>query len=133
MWRIVLQEIKTYSFKKMQKIKILNLVVISGVFITFSSFHKHKIETSNYLFQKWIYQDFQNDKIIYESKLKFDKNKSGIEFYQNKTITLHQNIGWCGTPPIEYETIKGNWSSISDSLIEIEYKNWNGLKNIPLK
>lgn len=133
MWKIVLLEIKLIYFKKMQKIKIINLIIILGVFITFSSFHKHKSETSNYLFQKWVYHDFDDNNLIYKSEIKFNKNKPGLEFYQNKTITIRQNIGWCATPPIEYETIKGSWSSITDSLIEIEYKNWNGLKKDTLK
>ncbi len=107
--------------------KILNYIAILGLSLIFTSFCITESKTSEFLYQKWIYEDYQNGNLIYESKRQFKKDKPGIEFKVNRTITRKQNSGWCGTPPIEYEIVYGTWKTISDTVIEMEYKNWKGL------
>ena len=113
--------------------KILNYIVIFSLFLAFTSFQINESKTSDFLYQKWVYKDYQNGNMIYESKRKFKKDKSGIEFKENGTITLKQNSGWCGTPPIDFEIVSGTWKNISDSLLEIEYKDWSGIKKDTLQ
>ena len=96
------------------------------LFVVFTSFQIPKSKIPDFLFQKWIYVNYQNGNQIYESKRKFEKDKPAIEFKENGTILKKQNSGSCGTPPIDYEIVSGTWKSISDSLIELEYQNWRG-------
>ncbi|AXT54643.1 hypothetical protein D1815_02325 [Aquimarina sp. AD1] len=118
------------KFKKMKFSKYSAILIL---FLVLSSFHKTEPITSDFLFQKWIYKDYINENLIYESNRKFKKGKSGIEFNKNGTILRKQNSGWCGTPPIEYETVSGTWRKISKSLLEVEYKSWNGLNKDTLE
>jgi hypothetical protein len=103
------------------------------LFVVFASFQITESKTSSFLYQKWIYKDYQNGNLVYESKRKFKKDKRGIEFKENGTIMRKQNSSWCGTPPIDYEIVAGTWKKISDSIIEIEYKNWGGIKKDTLQ
>ena len=105
--------------------KILKYIIILFLCLAFISFNKTESNNSNFLFQKWVYEKYDNDNLIYQSKRKFKKDKPGIEFKENGTINRKQNSSWCGTE-IEYETVSGTWKNISDSLFVIEYKNWNG-------
>ena len=106
--------------------KTLPYISLAILFVVFTSFQITKSKIPAFLFQKWIYEGYENGNQIYESKLKFEKDKPAIEFKQDGTIQKKQNSGWCGTPPIDYEIVSGSWKSISDSLLEIEYKNWIG-------
>ena len=67
-------------------------------FVVFTSFQITKYQTPDFLFQKWIYVNYQNGNQIYESQLKFEKDKPAIEFKEDGTILKKQNSGWCGTP-----------------------------------
>lgn len=50
----------------------------------------------------------------------------GISF-QNKNILLeNKNAGWCGTPPITYSSVKGNWSK-NNSIISMSSPFWGGV------
>ncbi|MAL58602.1 MAG: hypothetical protein CMC14_00990 [Flavobacteriaceae bacterium] len=113
--------------------RILNYIAILILSIIFTSFQITESKVSDFLFQKWIYEDYQNGNLIYESKRNFKKDKPGIEFKENGAITRKQNSGWCGTPPIVYETVYGTWKNVSDSLLEIEYKDWSGLRKDTLQ
>ncbi|MDW5289627.1 hypothetical protein [Formosa sp. PL04] len=107
--------------------KIINYIAIFSLIVIFSSFQITSLKTSDLLFQKWVYEGYQNGNLLYESQLDFTEDKAGIEFKNNGTLSLKQNSGSCGTPPITYKTISGTWKNISDSILEIEYKNWSGL------
>ncbi|WP_298545885.1 hypothetical protein [uncultured Aquimarina sp.] len=113
--------------------KIPNYILILILFGVFSSFQGSESKSSDFLFQKWVYKDYQNENLVYESKRKFKKDKSGFEFISNGTIIRKQNSGWCGTPPIDYEIVSGTWKNISDSVLEIKYKYWGGLAKDTLK
>lgn len=106
--------------------KTLHYISFLILFLVFTSFQITKAKTTDFLFQKWVYVNYKNGNLIYESKSKFEKDKPAIEFNENGTIEKKQNSGWCGTPPIDYEIVSGTWKSISDSLIELEYKDWRG-------
>ena len=106
----------------MKNLKYISIIVL---FVLFTSFNKTESKSSEYLFQKWVFENFKSDKVTYESKRKFHKHKPGIEFKENGIISKKQNSSWCGTE-IEYETVSGTWKKISDSLLAIEYENWNG-------
>ena len=112
--------------------KILKYIVILGLCLTFSSFYKPESKTSEFLFQKWVYENYENDNLTYESRWKFKKHKPGIEFKENGTIIRKQNSSWCGNE-IEFETVSGKWKKISESLLEIEYKNWSGMNKDTLQ
>ncbi|SEL99495.1 hypothetical protein SAMN04487910_3844 [Aquimarina amphilecti] len=113
--------------------KFLNYISILFLFFVFTSFQITEPKTPDFLYQKWIYNYYQNGNLIYKSKRKFKKDKSGIEFKENGTIIRKQNSGWCGTPPINFEIVSGTWKNVSDSLIKIEYKDWSGIRNDTLQ
>ena len=101
-------------------------ITIVALFTVLSSFNKIESEISPFLFQNWIYENYQNGDQSFISKDRFQKDKPGIAFNENGTIVKRQNSGWCGTPPITYENVNGTWKEISESLLEIQYESWNG-------
>ncbi|WP_445710696.1 hypothetical protein [Flavobacterium sp.] len=101
-------------------------IIIVAFFTVLSSFNKTESEISPFLFQNWIYENYQNGDQSFISKDRFQKDKSGIAFKENGTIVKRQNSGWCGTPPIDYVNVNGTWKEISESLLEIQYESWNG-------
>jgi hypothetical protein len=113
--------------------KALNYISILLLFVDFTSFQTSESKIADFLYQKWVYNDSQNGNLIYESKRNFNKSKSGIEFKEDGTLMRKQNSGWCGTPPIEFETVSGTWNYISDSIIEIEFKDWSGFRKDTLQ
>lgn len=81
----------------------------------------------NFLFQVWTYESSNREKVVLKSKTKFQKNEPGIEFKENGILKVKQNNGWWGTPPISYEIVEGTWTIDKDSILYLEYKNWNGI------
>jgi hypothetical protein len=105
--------------KTLKKLKIIKHIF--GI-ILFSILSTSCINESNQLYQTWVPVEYKNDSAIYESKWDFDENKSGIEFNSDGTLKYKRNGSYCGTPPITYEIVSGNWNSISDSLLELNIK-----------
>lgn len=103
--------------------KILKYITIFGLCLTFSSFFNNESRTSEFLFQKWVYEKNENGKVFFENKKKLNKHRQGIKYKKNGTIIRIQNTSWCGD---QYEKVFGTWKKLSDSLIEIEYDNWSG-------
>lgn len=59
-------------------------------------------------------------------KTSLKDNGQGIQFLENGELVIRQNAGWCGTPPITYENVKGKWMFLSNEKIKITYSNWMG-------
>ncbi len=117
----------------MKTMKILYYISLLCLFSGFTSFQITEFKTDHLLFQKWVYVDYKNGKVIYQSNRTFKKDEPGIEFKSNGTISQKQNSGWCGTPPINYEIVSGTWKNISKSILEIEYPYWGGVKKDTLR
>ncbi|TRX22744.1 hypothetical protein FNW25_07975 [Flavobacterium franklandianum] len=106
----------------MKKTKYI-LITISILFLTsFSNIRKE----DNLLLKVWTYENYNNEILTYKSQRNFSKKSSGIELKENGILKVKQNVGWCGTSPITYEIVDGKWKMTTDSIIHLEYKNWNG-------
>jgi hypothetical protein len=81
----------------------------------------------------WVYDSYEDGTYTYISKKKFDKDKSGYEFMKDSIIKVRQNSGWCGTPPIDYEIVRGKWSMASDSILRIEHPVLGSKTTLKLK
>jgi hypothetical protein len=86
------------------------------------------VESKDFSDKFWVHDHYNPDDGIstYIAKKSFDNEKGGLQFLKNNKLRKRQNEGWCGTPPISYEEVQGDWKKLSDSLIEIRYKNWSG-------
>ena len=71
----------------------------------------------------WVHTDRYRNLV---KKNNFADNKGGIAFGDDGTLTVRQNEGWCGTPPITYSNFKGSWEMLSDSTARLEYEYWGG-------
>jgi len=69
----------------------------------------------------------KNGITVYNAENNFMNNLPGIVFHEDGSLTKKQNMGWCGTPPINYEEIKGKWKyNDATNLIELTYNNFRG-------
>jgi hypothetical protein len=74
----------------------------------------------------WVWKKSIEEIRVYTAVNYFDEDRGGIQFLKNGELRVKQNIGWCGTPPVTYETVRGTWNKTSDSTYKLEYPYWGG-------
>ena len=62
---------------------------------------------------------------IYKRAPGLSKDAPGYSFHSNGKVTVRQNAGWCGTPPITYADYDGSWSRDGDTLY-LRHGYWGG-------
>jgi len=70
--------------------------------------------------------------IVFYKKSKTLSDKSeGIKFFEGGTLIERKNIGWCGTPPIQYDNFSGKWywQDRKKTCIEIDVAYWGGMEH----
>ena len=74
----------------------------------------------------WVEDEYQGDTLLLNRSGSFDKERYGFTFKEDGTFIEHKNAGWCGTPPITYDSFEGKWEAVSDSLLDITVAYWGG-------
>ncbi|HLP53579.1 MAG TPA: hypothetical protein VK151_01050 [Fluviicola sp.] len=102
---------------------IFAAVILCSVSSFVSTTEKH-----DPLIGTWVYAEYdeQEEAMIYTKASSFEEDKPGIEFKASGKLVKRQNVGWCGTPPIDYGNNDGTWKQTSDSIITISYHYWGG-------
>ena len=72
----------------------------------------------------WVDNGYVDDVTLMERSDKLDITRYGFTIAEEGTFTEHKNAGWCGTPPITYDSFDGQWTALSDSLLEITVGYW---------
>ena len=80
----------------------------------------------NPLCRVWIFQRCDVNGAVYMPQPVFEDSRPGIQFKANGVWRVRQNTSFCGTPPVEYETVRGSWKMLNDSSIALEYPFWGG-------
>ncbi len=75
----------------------------------------------------WIEDGQKGDTLLLQRNGAFDKEKYGFTINEDGTFIEHKNAGWCGTPPITYDSFDGTWEAVSDSLLDITVAYWGGV------
>jgi len=75
----------------------------------------------------WIENEYKGDTLLLQRNGAFDKEKYGFTISEDGTFVEHKNAGWCGTPPITYDSFNGTWEAVSDSLLDITVAYWGGM------
>lgn len=102
------------------------IFLILCVAVLLSSFKTSQSPDLTQLEGIWIYKSFGNEIHTCQKVRKFPKDEGGYKFEKNGVLKVKQNSGWCGTLPISYETVKGKWEKVNDSVIHTEYPYWGG-------
>ncbi|MFB0907310.1 MAG: hypothetical protein QMB03_03345 [Spirosomataceae bacterium] len=66
---------------------------------------------------------------VYRKVNRIAGDQPGITFKQNGAFISKQNSGWCGTPPISYDSFDGTFSVASKNLLNINSTYWGGKMN----
>lgn len=74
----------------------------------------------------WQFDTYSDSISFYKRAGNIDENEYGFQFLSDGKLKVRQNVGWCGTPPITYETVSGSWNKMSDSTIRLDYPYWGG-------
>ena len=61
----------------------------------------------NPLLGVWVYSLSDQSGAVYVRQQLFEDNKAGIHVKSNGVLRVRQNTSFCGTPPVEYETVRG--------------------------
>ena len=67
---------------------------------------------------------FQKEKEEIPSN-QFQENESGFNIFKNGTLKVKQNSGSCGTPPIDWEIVSGEWQIKNDTLLTLKRPIWS--------
>jgi hypothetical protein len=81
----------------------------------------------------WIEDEYQGDTLFLHRNGAFDKEKYGFTINDDGTFIEHKNAGWCGTPPITYDSFEGSWEAVSDSLLNITVAYWGGMMTYQIR
>ena len=81
----------------------------------------------------WVENEYKGDTLFLQSNGAFDKEKYGFTINDDGTFIEHKNAGWCGTPPISYDSFEGTWEAVSDSLIDITVAYWGGMMTYQIR
>jgi hypothetical protein len=74
----------------------------------------------------WQWDRYIDSTYCYRRGSDIESDKGGYQFLSDGRLKVRQNLGWCGTPPISYETALGLWNKTSDSTMRLEYPYWGG-------
>ncbi len=106
------------------RILLINILSFSLLLGITSCHDEQNIEGK--LIGTWVYIESDDEFYKFKKTEKFNNDKFGIKFIAKGKLIKHQNVGWCGTPPIKYGKFKGKWVFASNSLIKIESDYWGG-------
>lgn len=81
----------------------------------------------------WIEDGQEGDTLLLQRNGAFDKEKYGFTIHEDGTFVEHKNAGWCGTPPITYDSFDGTWEAVSDSLLDITVAYWGGMMTYQMR
>ena len=81
----------------------------------------------------WVEDEYKGDTLILQRNGAFDKEKYGFTLNEDGTFVEHKNAGWCGTPPITYDSFDGTWEAVSDSLLDITVAFWGGMMTYQIR
>ena len=81
----------------------------------------------------WVEDEYKGDTLFLERSGAFDKEKYGFTINDDGTFIEHKNAGWCGTPPITYDSFDGSWEAVSDSLLDITVAYWGGVMTYQIR
>ena len=81
----------------------------------------------------WIENEYKGDTLLLQRNGAFDKEKYGFTINEDGTFVEHKNAGWCGTPPITYDSFNGTWEAVSDSLLDITVAYWGGMMTYQMR
>lgn len=81
----------------------------------------------------WVEDEYKGDTLFLQRSGAFDKQKYGFTIHEDGAFTEHKNAGWCGTPPISYDSFEGTWEAVSDSLLDITVAYWGGVMTYQIR
>jgi hypothetical protein len=107
----------------MKRILIITPLIL--FLLTSCSKDEINIDPGNPIIGTWTFKGYQDDVYIYERNSGFIENQC-YRFEDDGSLTVRQNSGFCGTPPITYANYPGTWSVINDTLVQVQTGYWGG-------
>ena len=94
------------------------LIILFFIVSLFSCESNNKIiDPDNLLIGSWINPAYNNEEMTFTRANTIPSDSYGISFKEDGSFLEHTS-GWCGTPPLTFFNIDGNWL-LEDSLIKI--------------
>lgn len=74
-------------------------------------------DSDHLLVGNWSNSTYENETIIFKKVTFLEENTPGISFIENREF-IERTSGWCGTPPLTFYDISGNWE-LNNSILKI--------------
>jgi hypothetical protein len=106
-------------------------MLLKGVFIFLliipSAINNGK-ELSSAILGVWLFDEssYANNSMKLVKRDDLVDDRAGIVFQSNGDLLKRQNVGWCGTPPVQYGNYDGDWTLSADSVLTLHYEYWGG-------
>ena len=81
----------------------------------------------------WVENEYKGDTLFLQRSGQMDIEKYGFTINDDGTFLEHKNAGFCGTPPIAYDSFDGSWNAVSDSLLDITVAYWGGVMTYQMR
>ena len=81
----------------------------------------------------WVEDGYKGDTLLLQRSGALDNDKYGFTINDDGSFIERKNAGWCGTPPITYDSFDGTWEAVSDSLLDITVAYWGGMMTYQMR
>ena len=82
-----------------------------------------EIDPDNLLIGNWANPEYENETATFQRVSALGQDSYGISFKEEATFT-ERTSGWCGTPPLTFFDIEGNWS-LDGEIILVNTPNYH--------
>lgn len=101
----------------------LKLVIILALI---SSCNEYE-QKSDRILGDWVQSDYSKSYAEFSRVDSLTLNNFGFQLASNNHLIRIQPVGFCGTEPINFEKVEGEWAMTSDTTFFIEYEFWLGI------
>lgn len=112
--------------------KLYGKILMAFALITCFSVYQPSLDKA--IIGTWVKLEYANSTTKLKNERIFDRNKGGVQFKADGTLSYRQNASWCGTPPITYKNYSGTYTlNRRDSTIDALYQFWGGQMDVKWK
>ena len=98
--------------------RLISILIISSLVSCLSN--EYKIEG------KWMQGGSSGDTITFIRTDSLTEDNFGFALESNNELIRVQPVGFCGTEPLQFETVQGKWEQVSDTSFNTVYPFWRG-------
>ncbi len=121
--------------RKVLRMRNRSAVLISLIvaFLTASCSKPSDPDDANELYGTWVMAEYEESATILRRSSELNADEYGFIIHPGGRFTERKNAGFCGTPPISYANFEGDWTHLSENLLDINVGYWGGTTSFKIE